>query len=329
MSEQVARAHTSQSNRAKTRIENERKAVFKSVVENPFRVQWPPVTTNVQNAVLAWVVDNFQGVAQYNLDREHASRKRRRACSSGGSRSSKRAKTAQADEPSESSGAIGAVGPSSMSDAVVEPAVEPSVLKHVVFGINEVTRRLEHISQSYREGVTPVTTQQGARVPSTPPSTSSGRLVIACRADVNPPILLGHFPNLVAACNSMHQGSSSVSPGKTWLIPMSKGAEDTLADAMGLRRVSVMLIENTIMNFSALEALLGNVPLLSAPWLCPPTRDRTFSLIPTHIKQLRTSAPKDMKAAKEKRFKERAAAKDRRRSGQKNIPKRVTLSNLT
>ena len=268
MSEQVARAHTSQSNRAKTRTENERKTVFKSVVENPFRVQWrvpdhvsaplrvsskrlitrPLVTTNVQNAILAWVVENFQGVAQYNLDREHASRKRRRARSSGGSRSTKRAKTAQADETSESSGAIETVDPSSMSDTVVEPAVELSVLKHVILGVNEVTRRLEHISQSYRESVTPVTTQQGARVPSTPPSTSTpstsrGRLVIACRADVNPPILLGHFPNLVAACNSMHQGSSPVGQGKTWLIPMSKGAENTLADAMGLRRVSVMLIE--------------------------------------------------------------------------------------
>ena len=40
MSNQAARAHTSQSNRAKARSDADRKTIFKSVVDNPFRVQW-------------------------------------------------------------------------------------------------------------------------------------------------------------------------------------------------------------------------------------------------------------------------------------------------
>ncbi len=38
---------------------------------------------------------------------------------------------------------------------------------------------------------------------------------------------------------------------------------------------------------------------------------RAEDLVPTHIKQVRTSAPKDMKASREQRVKGRAAAKER------------------
>jgi ribonuclease P/MRP protein subunit POP3 len=59
------------------------------------------------------------------------------------------------------------------------------------------------------------------------------------------------------------------------------------------------------------------VPALTAPWLVPspPTggllSQRRYAL--THVKQLRTTAPKDMKAAKESRIKGKAEAKLRRK----------------
>lgn len=82
---------------------------------------------------------------------------------------------------------------------------------------------------------------------------------------------------------------------------------------------------------SALAALLESVPLVVAPWLAttplrtqvaysadgpPPKQLRTgeTSLVPTHIKQLRTTAPKDMRAAKELRAKGRAEAKAKRKA---------------
>ena len=46
-------------------------------------------------------------------------------------------------------------------------------------------------------------------------------------------------------------------------------------------------------------------------------------LVPTHIKQVRTSAPKDLKAAREKRAKGKASAKEKNR--ERNKPKSVTV----
>ena len=56
-----------------------------------------------------------------------------------------------------------------------------------------------------------------------------------------------------------------------------------------------------------LQSMLEPIPILAASWLSNATPVRT--LIPTHIKQLRTSAPKDMKAAKEARNREKAEVK--------------------
>lgn len=86
------------------------------------------------------------------------------------------------------------------------------------------------------------------------------------------------------------------------------------------------MIEDT-----TLSTLLESVPLVVAPWLVtaplraevvrpadgpPPKQLRTAetSLVATHIKQLRTTAPKDMRAAKELRAKGRAEAKAKRKA---------------
>lgn len=61
--------------------------------------------------------------------------------------------------------------------------------------------------------------------------------------------------------------------------------------------------------FANLKPLLDSVPVLTAPWLRPGVKQ---ALIPPHIKQLKTTAPKDMRAAKEVRTKRRAAAKQRK-----------------
>ena len=56
-----------------------------------------------------------------------------------------------------------------------------------------------------------------------------------------------------------------------------------------------------------LHTMLEPIPILAASWLSNVTPLPT--LIPTHIKQLRTSAPKDMKGAKEARKREKADKK--------------------
>jgi len=60
-----------------------------------------------------------------------------------------------------------------------------------------------------------------------------------------------------------------------------------------------------------LEPLLAAVPDPPASWL---TSIQGVALEPSHVKQLLTTAPRDMKAAKELRAKGRAAAKERRKA---------------
>ena len=78
--------------------------------------------------------------------------------------------------------------------------------------------------------------------------------------------------------------------------------------------------QNATPDLEAFQSLLDSVPPLRASWLTQPEHTSNFDpgelgafWIPTHIKQLRTTAPKDMKAAKEQRTKGRAEAKRRKK----------------
>lgn len=216
----------------------------------------------------------------------------------------------------------------------------PEVLRHLVIGINEVTKALESIAHTHRQrfnrtsAVDAETTQSRS-----PPSYA----VLACRGDVDPPVLISHLPSLVATCNSFRHQLVSAKPKPTavWLLPLPKGAETTLAEALGLRRAAVVLIKvgysvsmrsilltqliskSSAPKFDLLAGLLQNVSIVAAPWLMP--SEEMGALVPSHIKLLRTSAPKDMKAAKEQRLKGRVAAKERQRDMRHAIPNRVKV----
>jgi len=65
-----------------------------------------------------------------------------------------------------------------------------------------------------------------------------------------------------------------------------------------------------------LEPLLAAVPDPPASWMASL---QGIDLEPSHVKQLLTTAPKDMKAAKERRAKGRAAAKERKRTKSRSL----------
>lgn len=83
--------------------------------------------------------------------------------------------------------------------------------------------------------------------------------------------------------------------------------------------------QNATPDLEAFQSLLGSVPVLRAAWLSQPEHASGTNpgrlLVPTHIKQLRTTVPVDMKAAKEQRAKGKAEAKlrkkERKASGSK------------
>jgi hypothetical protein len=57
-----------------------------------------------------------------------------------------------------------------------------------------------------------------------------------------------------------------------------------------------------------LADILQSIPTLAVPWMTPPMLSQQ-RYEPTHIKQLKTTAPKDIKAAKQKRLRGKAKAK--------------------
>lgn len=101
---------------------------------------------------------------------------------------------------------------------------QPETFRHIVVGINEVTKRLESQISGRRISMS------GGDVLIRPPL----KIVLVCRADVDPHLLVDHLPHLVAAYNSAHPLDVAK------LVPLPKHAEDALAQVTGLRRAAVI-----------------------------------------------------------------------------------------
>jgi len=254
MSEKTARVLSQPSNRSKPRDGKEKKVVFKGVLDSPFRVQWylrifitlgtvylncydrPSVPVNLQNAVLAYILQILEGVSEYHDNRSALSRKRKRAGKSSCDALSKNKKQNLQEQRSSTDARSGLVEqsskPSNDNDGFnVDNIIvnSPSILRHIVYGINAVTKRLELQSHNLRRPTTVIP------IPSV--ETQSCRplkYLFACRQDVDPAILIDHLPHLVASCNSA-QASSHVK-----LVPLPKGSELVLAQTLGIRRVTVL-----------------------------------------------------------------------------------------
>ena len=301
---------------------------------------------NVQNAVLSRLILSLEGVAAHHASKTAQSREKKRPRSQE-SGPNKRKKTSAGNEDGTSDPPVGTSSvpdePMDVGGADQESVIptEPPIIPHLILGINQVTKRLEHQARAYRQilGATPTITEGGT--PQPPPSRPVS-VVFVCRADVDPPLLISHLPTLIASCNSSRNAvANPESHPPIKLVPIPKGSESLLADAAGLRRLAVLALDviilfhitaiwrplifiwnhqNTTPDLEAFQSLLDSVPVLRASWLSQPEHasnsdpgELSASLVPTHIKQLRTTVPKDMKAAKEQRTKARTEAKRRKR----------------
>ncbi|KAK7694965.1 hypothetical protein QCA50_002153 [Cerrena zonata] len=317
MSEKIARKHQNQTNRARPRNGIDKKVVYKSVLENPFCVEWPSMSPNVQNMLLAHVVQHLDGVSAYHSAKHTMNRQSRKRRSEGISSRKRRGETSQSDERTT---------PDSSGECTKENydnAKSPEIVHHMTIGINEVTKDLELQARTARQTLT-----SGAETSDNATSHCS-KLVLVCRGDINPPILIAHLPQLVASCNltSSSHGPSLRAP-KVWLAPLAKGAEESLAQALGLRRVSVLTIKSTAPNFPELLSLLASIPILTPPWAQPSTPGTSLHILPTHIKQLRTTAPKNIKEARQKKVQAKILARSRKkasRSTMTKIPHRAVI----
>ncbi|KLO19519.1 hypothetical protein SCHPADRAFT_935312 [Schizopora paradoxa] len=342
-----AKVHTHQSNR-KTRDPSERKQVFKAALDNPFHINWPQIPSNVENAILARVIELLQGVAEYNLKRRCDTRKAKTKVKSKMKAKSK--DVVMADDGEETAQAGPSTGSdmaeTSVSEKPGEPSnsgdlapIAPEILNVISVGINDVTRRLEAQSRSVLEPPTEtISVHQSEMADATTEATpqnddqlsrSPVRAVLVCKADIDPPMIVHHIPYLVASCNSkVRTGGEPVR-----LVTLPKGAELSLAQAFGLRRAAIMSLDDDAVTDPMLKSLLDSVPPVVAPWVVGPLPvpravkgvpeaqrklvHNRKDFVPTNIKHIRTTMPKDMKQHKAKRAKERAEAKKRRKERMK------------
>jgi ribonuclease P/MRP protein subunit POP3 len=276
---------------------------------------------NLQNTALACTLSLLDGVSDYQSARGQENRKR---------------KQLQKDARPNKKKKIDVNAPTGDPDVVLpdvsapseetDPPALPAALSHLLIGLNAVTKRLDAQIRSLRKTVS-------LNPDPTSESVTPIKVIVVCRADVDPQILIDHLPHEVAAFNS----SKPDDPIK--LIPLPKGAEATLAKAVGLRRVAVIAmdvrvkfscpalaimrrIQINMPGLAAFTSILESVPTVTAPWLTSLAASAApVELIPTHVKQLRTTAPKDMKMAKRLRAEGKAAAKARKKSKPKRTGK--------
>jgi len=174
-------------------------------------------------------------------------------------------------------------------------------------GINSVTRTLEERIKAVREG-----SEVDDRIP---------HLLFVCVADMEPPTLVAHLPMLTASYNAVVShippssetsltDSDSVDPRIPWspssstgklpkpviLVPLPQGSELVLSTALGVRRLSALLLfsladqqpwtrlERHICNTLGMHNALRGFRL---PWL----DHSCAALRPVCIKHVASSAP--------------------------------------
>ncbi|KAF9517649.1 hypothetical protein BS47DRAFT_1339174 [Hydnum rufescens UP504] len=362
-----AKIHTQASNRAskgkaalRASGQDDRKIVFKNVLDNPLTLDWPHIPLNVQNNILAALIELIaqSDISSFHRQRERKSRKKKakKAVDITASQSAlpvseptyvvRRKRKAPEEDPldhdtspskkrKQMDGNAAAIG-----HPVDSPIPPPELLSHLTFGINQVTKRLEAQTLAYRHSKIPAS-QSATKAKHLSPI----HLVFVCRHDVNPPSLYAHLPMLVAVCNASRPSSAPISSSHSHseqinqkdpdilLITLPKGAEHALAESIALRRTAVVALDASTPNNSRLLSFLSSIPILQAPWLIPPVgpiaaqspsgslhaavtesptapeQSHHQPLIPTRIKHLRTTAPADMRLAKERRTQARADVK--------------------
>lgn len=195
------------------------------------RIFRPSVPPNVQNSILAHLVGILDGIADYQRARclRARARKKDSATTNGASHCS---------SPMDLASKHQAFSADTLTDQDTAASSEPPpIFKSLIFGINAVTKYLEtQIANCRLKTVFQSSTKDMEQASE---EHNTIRYLFVCRADIDPPILIDHLPHLVATYNVLR--GSDVPP--TILIPLPKGAEATLAQAVGVRRLAVLAID--------------------------------------------------------------------------------------
>lgn len=189
----------------------------------------PVIAPNVQNAILARVTELLSGVAQFNIERQRISHTKQK------NRKRPNKNTNLGDSVEEHPAEQGDSLPTTVSDAP-STSSPPAILRSITIGINEVTKRLESHCKIPRLKLP--TSSDESMEPATRASSRIG-VVVVCKPDIDPPLLVAHIPHLVAACNNVSRSSGKMAK----LVTLPKGSEFALSQALGLRRAAVLELD--------------------------------------------------------------------------------------
>ena len=143
------------------------------------------------------------GVAEYHTERHQVNRKRKRKTSD--ERKKQQTLADQMDDSEEAGQGIDESAELHISTSeylsvkvpdpnVVSPLSPPQVLQHVTCGINEVTKKLESLARCNRQRLSSCPLSSDSSVPQ---EQTGSQLILVCRDDVNPPILINQLLEIV------------------------------------------------------------------------------------------------------------------------------------
>ena len=203
----------------------------------------PEIPQNVQKSILDATVELVSCLREYHTQRALQSRKRKRSRQKEIPTDEKDSHPVQdikgdSDIPIDASAQENdSVEPTKDNSAV---AAVPPILKFIKFGINEVAKLLENQISRLRQCLLDKRPIEDDDAP-------NPLAVFACRWDINPPTLLAHIPHLVASVNTLastYRANFTEAPPipEVKLVNLPKGSENPLAEALGMRRVSVIAL---------------------------------------------------------------------------------------
>ncbi|KAF9998290.1 hypothetical protein BGZ80_003948 [Entomortierella chlamydospora] len=226
------------------------RVVFKNILDTPFNIPWPEVTSENNAIVLDVLCDMLKPIREY-----HNARPKKDSLTTPKVKKTK--KTLADDSQSKPNPALAttnhdSISPESNSQPTSISTPPPAILNSIIIGINSVTKSLERSIQD---------------LASYPPPSA----VFLCKGDLAPSHLYSHLGPMVAML-----------PGVK-LFPFLRASEKRLSEALGMQAVGALAIkteggtkeaEDLIM---ILERLVDPINVSWLPKVKPPAAATTAS----------------------------------------------------
>ncbi|KAF8979568.1 hypothetical protein BGZ46_005276 [Entomortierella lignicola] len=181
------------------------RVVFKNVLDTPFNIPWPEVTSENNAIVLETLCDLLKPIKGYHNN--HTNKDSTKIL-----KTKKTKKPTKDDSLPKSNPALATTNHDTTDTTSISNTPAPAILNSVIIGINAVTKSLERSIQNLASH--------------SPPSA-----VFLCKGDLAPSHLYSHLGPMIAML-----------PGVK-LFPLLRGSEKSLSESLGMQAVGALAIK--------------------------------------------------------------------------------------